>query len=252
MKNALLFMVMMPLLVITLNSCFGEKMIDIEKETKKEIENGKTKLVKKVTFNWIGEQSGYTEFFYNDKQQLIKSGANPYYDTYKYENNRIIQDNIHIPQTIIYNLDNNGYVIKMDIDNKGHDDFSMAFEYFNGYLAKTVGHTYTWDDGNLVKVVNGTQHFDTITFTYNNVLNKMNIGITTLYNYNPEVFIDDSFLNLKGWRSKNFPITASENGVPSFVYSYIYDADGYPTEIKGSNYEEKVQKHRFTLTITYY
>ena len=193
-------MVMMPLLAITLNSCVGEKMIDIEKE--KEKKNEKTKLVKTMSY-YFEEFKGketcivvYT-YIYDDKKNLIRIDkknliGNEFMDnvnTFTYENSRIRQDFIYEgkPESRkIYTLDNNDYVTRIDnYDGLINRGWHTILEYSNGYLVKATynrsdndspsSNTCVWENGNLIKINHAEGY--TTTFTYGNVENKLNVNL---------------------------------------------------------------------------
>ena len=200
MKNALLFMVMMPLLVM-FNSCIGEKMIDVEKENK----NGKTKLIKTFTLSSFDDydkryhESDRSEYFYDDKQRLTRvEKYNSEYGVEKcseqiftYEYNRIIidvteEEGYHPISRGIFTLDNNNYVTRIDnYDGFTNRGWHTILEYSNGYLSKasynrsdnnppSSVNTYIWEKGNLVKI--NYADGSTASFSYGNVENKLNVN----------------------------------------------------------------------------
>jgi len=258
-------MVMMPLLV-TLNSCFGEKMIDIEKEKK----NGKTKLVKTISLysfdNFDTRYSGdeLLEYFYDDSQRLTRErfwdGDAQNTFTYTYDNNRITHEVTQEGNKtkMEYTLDNNSYVTRMNnYDGLTYRGWHTILEYSNGYLSKasynrsdnnppSSVNTYIWEKGNLVKINYANGH--SASFTYGNVENKLNVNFPWIYvgglpyfrffysrNNMPYMINFYCSLKFKGvMTSKNLPIRTIclEYGETlTQNYSYTFDSDGYPIEI---------------------
>ena len=175
--------------------------------------------------------------------------------TFSYVNNQIIvktEDEYDIHE-VVFTLDNNGYVLRgTGVDKLGSviGSETINYEYSNGYLVKessgSMTVTYTWESGNLIKIVEDDGSFRcTRTLTYNNVENKLNIGKFGYGEYEKYsigeaqpigwfscIYLD--FIKFKGWTSKNFPISETwsyrEGTGNTMPYTYTFDSDGYPIQ----------------------
>ena len=267
----------MPLMVITFNSC----LISIEKEVGGESGgnggngHGITKLIKSLEYSDVDSQEAL-KYFYDSQQRLIKIDNSYSYNyedyseppiTITYDNNHIIMD--LEGDKIIYTLDNNGYVSRVE------DSYSLSSpspEYSNGYVTKWnnaaygVNTTYTWEDGNLIQIVedfpDGAKC--TRTLTYNNIEdNKTTIPIPTPRVLRYEKYIGNQYIanfsridpnfiiKLKGFTSKNYLVreTISYRTGTGWTtsYSFSFDSSGYPTKVTISDPEDTQ-----TSIITYY
>jgi len=263
MKKIYLFQIILPLLVFLFNSCSTELELGGEGGSAKK--NNSTKLIKMVKwteiYDGIEDVLESFEYIYDDKQR-IKSikGVNSFLlSSFTYENNRITMRCDGFESGYI--LDNTDYVTRVDIKN-GDLEYYILCNYSNGNISKATVHNYptnrsytnnyTWENGNLTKISNGSGKTNS-SYIYGNKENRMNVdpfAYTTLF-----VFIDSYFmlttgvfLPLKGTMSKNLPESGIING-ESVTISYKNESNGYPTEIS-INYTEDsyIQK----IAISYY
>ena len=240
--------------------------------------NGKTKLVKRMlgrfeygsSEEWIDL---YWEFTYDDKQRITEcfftEGA--WEDTnditFSYDNNQVTMiisssvDGETTTSTTKYSLNNNGFIISGNGNGINPLPFRNSFpprsgyaiyEYSNGYISKanisSQTNTYTWENGNLIKIVEdfGDGTLCTRTRTYSSMGNVFCtdlflFGVYDKYRGNELL---GSFalreVNLmpamtKGWTSKNLLVSetwSSREVIKSTTtYTYVFDSDGYPSKI---------------------
>ena len=265
--------------------------------------SGKTKLVKEMK---IGDQLSYYEswelyqFSYDDKQFLTKIRF--YYSNHDsdeltlnfeyivtYNNNQILvtgssyDDKTRVSNTT-YTLDSNGFIIRGTREGDREGNVYGPFPFFEPGLANysySNGHivgasinsqtkTYTWENGNLTRIVEdfGDKGICTRTLMYNNVENKLNIGRYSFgvfdryhYEYDGDLKtfsrseIENFWGLFKGWKSKNFPISETwsyiEGTKSTTTYTYTFDSDGDPTKIVASSNHHEYPMH-LTFTFTYY
>lgn len=234
---------MLPLLAITFNSC-----------SKDDDGNGNgneetVALVKKISnphFDW------YVEFQYDDQQRLIKAVEydNGYMGnlTFSYGNNKITAT-LDKGAFEEYTLNDDGYLIQLTDEDGVH---SVSYTYMGGYLSGWITSygdstaSYTWSNGNMteVKYDDGDEYSNV--YTYTNHVNKTNLPF-------PDFFLDlDMPLKFKGTFSKNLPLSLTKKDEGDVVdiinYSYTFNSDGNPTEIK-STYNDG---YSTTAYFTYY
>lgn len=231
-----LFLLALPLLALTFNSCSKDDGDS----------GGKTKLVKKV----ILADDEYEEYFYDNQGRVTKiifisSYDNvPYTQTVQYNGN-IITRTWDDGSYTRYTFDTNGYCIRQD--NSGFYPAYIIFNYSNGYLSESKSYdedntlqemvSYTWENGNIVIRDDGNYN---ASFTYDNRENKLNINM----GYN-DVNIVSPF-RFKGMASKNHRINEYNESL-----EYTFDNDGYPTKIV--EYDPQWgSEYGYATYITYY
>ena len=226
------FLLLMPLLAATFNSCSVELGGEHEFMNVKggKSGSGANKLIKEVIFEDANPRS--FKFLYDEMQrvkqidfQYLNGSLAKSVTTYNYDNDLIT---VHNSDGVsgVFTLDKNDYLTKLE-DSNGN---FMLFEYANGLLVQVNGKqatflNYVWENGNLIKVA--FSETESYTYTYNNIENKMNINIFN------DMFWDMRWIgNSKGNNTQNLPIslTGSWTGI-TIMYSYTYDIDGYPREI---------------------
>lgn len=257
-----LFLLALPLLAITFNSC--SKDDDGGDDGYQWPTYGK--LVKKVA--WHSDTNDYNddcEFTYDNQQRLVKATwDNGYSKSLTYNNNTItLNDNGEFYTTYI--LDENGYLTRQNDDDGSY----AVHEYSSGYSSKSTEikldkdsdydkyeEIYTWLNGNLVKQVgryyDGTKLLDytfTYNYTYNSIENKLNLNILDIFDFS---YWEPTCINFRGRSLKNYPISQTNDDGETLSYSYTFDNDGYPTKIVETWADGHGYTSSSTTTITYY
>lgn len=238
----LILLLMLPLLAVSFNSC--DKGDDGDGDDPQ----GNVALVKKIV---NGDWS--MEFQYDNQQRVIKAIERDEDYTsniaFTYATNKITVAGDDGDYTGEYTFNSDGYLVKFGDTAIGEGEYSNTFTYSNGYVAKSVDNdgystTYSWSDGNMVE--SRSSDGDIVAYTYTDYPNKTNMPF-------PDFLLDwDIPIKCKGACSKNFEATHTwkyENAEDDTrTYSYTFNADGNPTEIKRTDSDG----YSSTTYITYY
>ncbi|MFD1629995.1 hypothetical protein [Pseudopedobacter beijingensis] len=174
---------------------------------------------------------------FDDKGRIKDDGS----ATYEYFPDKIIvkRDGDNIARCT---LDAQGRIVKIeDYNMEGEIDYFCEFEYNNeGYLIKSrrpygsdyTIKTYTWENGNLVKIVETTNWnvsaptSVTETITYGNDVIKDKLIAQEIYNYYSSSKWNGGLIEYFGKMSKNAPVLIQSDYPWGSSYTYKKDAKG--------------------------
>jgi hypothetical protein len=233
MKKLLFLFLPMVAMALTFNSCTKDDGGD-------DNGNGTTKLVKQLTMS-----DGQTYYFEYDNQQRVSKIDYGYGSAIiSYSENTITrlhkEDDYEWKE--VYTLNSEGYVQKHEYFEADALPLDVVqFTYSGGNMIKSAGDsdyfgdsTFSWQNGNIVQRVGlgeNERPSYTHTFTYNDKEDKMNIVIIDV-DYVIEDGLCPFFISkFKGMTSKNLISKKAFGTETKYTYDYIFDTDGYPTEI---------------------
>ena len=183
------------------------------------------------------------EFYYNDKNQLIKALWDTHYDYFAYENDRVKEirrvvtnyDNIGITTTNLY-YDNHGRIIKVGYNGA---EPVTTYSYLPNGLLDLPGIEYD-ENSNIVRFsqiltdpdpMGGPEKFEWIgEYEYDEML-KPNFGIGDIFIYSP-LFNYSTDAQIPNNLSLNNITKFSIKGQPVSTYIYKYNKHGLPISIE--------------------
>ncbi|WP_214228010.1 DUF4595 domain-containing protein [Pedobacter sp. B4-66] len=193
-----------------------------------------------VSFNYLGEPADWTNITYDNEGRVATvSGGGSDLCIYKYTKTTIEARSTDIngeKNTTIYNLDKQGRIVKASdnsefrYNNEGYLVVYKSPVTNNGEQVGLANNTFTYENGNLVKihVQNGTVDGSKITFTY------YDKPVQELMGYNSPLMM------VIGLRNERMLIQAGFFGKTSrnLMKTYRYD-DEYPRDDVKYEYDSK-------------
>lgn len=240
-----LLLLILPLVAITLNSCSKDD------DGGEDNGNNTVALVKTIT-----HEDWSVEYQYDNQNRVIKvierDGNETSTINISYSTNKITMDwgGSYRDE---YNLDANEFLVKYAEVEKstGEEEHSLSFTYQSGYISKWNDSEdsfaeFSWSNGNMTEVKFNDGGDYSNTYTYSNYPNKVNMPI-------PDFLMDSNIpIKFKGCFSEYLPssMTRKYGNTVQYTrgYSYTFNSDGNPTEIKttDSDYGNSV------MYVTYY
>ena len=225
--------------------------------------NAKTrgKLIKSIAYSGkddYRDDSDTFSFEYDETGRLsrIVSASFGKFFRYSYEGNRIIISDEYGP-TFWYETDSNGYITSFTTAG----EVTISFIYSGGYLdhlSDSPNVTYSYVDGDLINVKSyytiqdDTEYTSTNTecvFTYMDKEYNLNLNIYDIDSYYPGLLMGmGTFITMPGVTSRHYVSKITQNseseasngataeGKINWEYIYLFDTDGYVTEMKVDRY----------------
>jgi len=154
--------------------------------------------------------------------------------------------------TLTFTLNNDGYVIKTDVDYDG-----SLYEYLNGYLQKEIiegkygsSTHFTWGNSNLLSVIceDWEGKIDTTTYSYGTLPNKE----SNIAPWSPPTFEDFGLFlvlpsNWFGKTSKNLVSSMNYNDSWGESYRYETNSNGYVTKVYTTSIKSGTESLKFEI-----
>ncbi|MFA8450980.1 MAG: hypothetical protein ACEPOW_09830 [Bacteroidales bacterium] len=252
-----------------------------KKDNETPCQNNQTKSLSQI--EWVGPIKSYCKYIYNDKNQIISSiemsinestyqqkiqyeydtqGRCKEYRTYneknqlssiiefKYEENKLIATY----KSADADQHNNKTLYVFDLNGDGMPKLLTINHFYKNEPASNIIYEFECEGKNITKVKRVNDLFtETHIFTYDNQKSFYGkfIGDKNYISLNNEAFFTNWFPSENNVTSQNFERIFFDNSLDNnkfeygIKYSYLYDNDGYPYNIKTGNshsrYEFKIE-----------